>query len=124
MGSFKLTNMIKATIIFAVITFLATTFGLDLDKQTETLNNALVPVIVGYLWVETWDKFTPNLKILAAGISAVIVYVTFRFGIELSKPVENFINALVPVIVAWVFPQPRGFGESAGESSQDNARVR
>jgi uncharacterized protein (DUF697 family) len=120
MGSFKLTNKIKATIIFAVITFLATTFGLDLDKQTETLINALVPIIVGYLWVESWDKFTPNLKILAAGISAVIVYVTFRLGIELSKPVENFINALVPVLVAWVFPQPEGFGESY----QDGARVR
>jgi uncharacterized protein (DUF697 family) len=123
MGSFKLTNKVKATIIFAVITFLATTFGLDLDKQTETLINALVPVIVGYLWVENWDKFTPNLKILA-GISAVIVYVTFRLGIELSKPVENLINALVPVLVAWVFPQPEGFGRSVGESSQDNARVR
>jgi len=124
MRSFKLTNKIKATIIFAVITFLVTTFGLDLDKQTETLINALVPVIVGYLWVESWNKFTPNLKILAAGISAVIVYVTFRFGIELSKPVENFINALVPVLVAWVFPQPQGFGDSVDESSQDNARVR
>ena len=57
---------VKATIIFAVITFLATTFGLELDNQTETL-----------------------------------------------------INALVPVIVAVIIPQPQGFGES----SQDSDRV-
>jgi hypothetical protein len=36
-GSFKLTNKVKATITFAVITFVTTPFGLDLDKQTETL---------------------------------------------------------------------------------------
>jgi uncharacterized protein (DUF697 family) len=123
MGGFRLTSKVKATIIFAIITFLATTFGLDLDKQTETLINALVPVIVGYLWVESWDKFVPNLKILAAAISAVIVYVAFRLGIELSKPVENFINAAVPVLVAWAFPSGR-FGESVSESSQDSTRVR
>ncbi len=85
MGAFKLTSKVKATIIFAIITYVTTTFGLDLDKQTETLINALVPVIVGYLWVESWDKFVPNQKILAAGISAVIVYVGFRFRFEISK---------------------------------------
>ncbi len=32
MRSFELTSKVKATIIFAIITFLATTLGLNLDK--------------------------------------------------------------------------------------------
>ncbi len=119
MGNFRLTNKVKATILFAVITFLATQFGLDFDKQAETLINALVPVIVGYLWVEDWDNFTPNTKILAAAISAIVVYVTFRFGFDLSKGTENFINVVVPVIVAVVIPQ-----RDSAASSGDGGRVR
>ncbi len=119
MGSFRLTNKVKATILFAIITFLATQFGLDFDKQTETLINALVPVIVGYLWVEDWDNFTPNTKILAAGISAIVVYVATRFGLDLSKGTENFINVVVPVIVAVLIPQ-----RDSGAPSRDGGRVR
>jgi hypothetical protein len=118
MRSFKLTNKVKAAILFAVITFLATTFGLDLDKQTETLINALVPVIVGYLWVEDWDKFRPNSKILAAGISAIIVYVAFRVGFDLPKPWENLLNALVPMIVALIIPQRHEYGVSSREPTR------
>jgi UDP-N-acetylmuramyl pentapeptide phosphotransferase/UDP-N-acetylglucosamine-1-phosphate transferase len=118
MGGLKLTNKVRATIIFAVITFLATQFGLNLDKQTETLINALVPVIIGYLWVEDWDSFTPNTKILAAAISAIVVYATFRFGVDLNKGTENLTNVLVPVIVAVIVPQ-----RDAPASSGDTARA-
>lgn len=114
MGNFRLTNKVKATVLAAAITFLATWLGLDLDKQTETLINALVPVIVGYLWVEDWDTFRPNRKILVAGITAIIVYSAFRLGININRTAENFINALVPVIVAFLVPDPQSSGSQAG----------
>lgn len=120
MGSFQLTNKVKATVLAAVITFLVTWLGLDLDKQTETLINALVPVIVGYLWVEDWDTFRPNRKILLAGITAIVVYAAFRLGINVNKTVENFINALLPVVVAYLVPEPQG----TGRSSQTRSRTR
>jgi hypothetical protein len=48
MGRFISYKVIAAAIA-AGIAFLATQFGLDLDKQSETLINAAAPVIVGYL---------------------------------------------------------------------------
>jgi purine-cytosine permease-like protein len=107
---FKVTNKVKATAIAAIITFLATWFGLDFDKQTETLINALVPVLAGYLWKEDWDA-KPKRKIWVAAVLAILTYAAFRLQINLSKPVENFINALVPVLVAWAIPQEQGVEE-------------
>ena len=68
--------------------------------------SALTPVIVGYLWVEDWDTFRPNRKILAAGITAIIICVAYRMGITLNKTVESFLIALAPV-VAYLVPDPR-----------------
>jgi hypothetical protein len=113
------TNKVKATILGAIFAFLATTFGLDLDAQSETLINAAVPVIAGYLWKEEWGNFAPKRKVWGALISAIVVYVAFRLGIDLPKPVENFINALIPVIVALLIPER----DSASPSSASTSRV-
>lgn len=119
MGNLKPSNKVIAAAVGALLAFLATQFGLDFDKQRETPINATAPVIVGYLWDENWAA-KPNRKILAALVTAIIVYVVFRLGIDLSKPVENFINALAPVIVALIVPNKQG----SGGSSQEGARVR
>jgi hypothetical protein len=107
MGNLKPSNKVIAAAVGALLAFLATQFGLDFDKQSETPINATAPVIVGYLWDENWAA-KPNRKILAALVTAIIVYVVFRLGIDLSKPVENFINALAPVIVALIVPNKQG----------------
>lgn len=119
MGNFKPSNKVIAAAVGALLAFLATQFGLDFDKQSETLINAAAPVIVGYMWDENWAA-KPNRKILAAFVTAIITYAVFRLGIDLSKPMENFINALAPVIVALIVPN----SQESGRSSQDGSRVR
>lgn len=119
MGRFKPSNKVIAAAVGALIAFLSTQFGLDFDRQSETLINAAAPVIVGYLWDEDWAA-KPNRKILAALVTAIIVYAVFRLGIDLSKPAENFINALAPVIVALIVPNKK----ESGGSRRDGASVR
>ena len=119
MGNLKPSNKVVAAAVGALLAFLATQFGLDFDKQSETLINAAAPVIIGYLWDENWAA-KPNRKILAALVTAVVVYAVFRLGIPLSKSVENFINALAPVFVALIVPNK----QDSGRSPQEGARVR
>ena len=120
MGSWwPLKPKVKAAIVAAILTYAITRFGLDVGKQEANLINAAAPVIVGYVWDDNWD-WIPKRKIAAAFLSAVVVFVLFKwpaaqdllrdllqpFGVKPNKFISAAANAVVPIIFAYLVSNP------------------